>query len=216
MNQIERLKNLLAYSKQCLSNMFTRVHDGPCTPESSCDSDCQGNYWLSQHMEQVNKELSIKEIQFPRVGIASFILNDKNEILLGKRIGSHGEGHYSVPGGHLEFKESIEKCTLREIEEETGLTDLTFICDLGFCEAIHKGKEGEDRHYITIYNVYRLNSGVPELKEPSKNEGWKWYSLIDLPYPLFGGVEKKSSDLISYIKLTKFLKYFGNMEREVK
>ncbi len=202
MNQIERLKDLLRICSLDLNKGFVHVHEGFCGPESCCDADCQNNYNLGKLVDQVHKELEIKEIEFPRVGIATFILNRDNEILLGKRIGSHGEGHYSVPGGHLEFKESIKACALREIEEETGLTDLTFIGDLGFCEAIHKGKEGEDRHYITVYNVYRLNSGVPERKEPKKNEGWNWYGLDALPDPLFGGVKGKAAELkemISYL-----------------
>lgn len=37
-----------------------------------------------------------------KVGVAVMILKD-GKVLLSKRRGSHGEGEYSFPGGHLEL-----------------------------------------------------------------------------------------------------------------
>ena len=62
-----------------------------------------------------------KEKNKPRVGLGVLIFNSKNQILLGKRIGSHGESTWAPPGGHLEFGESFEACATREAFEETGL-----------------------------------------------------------------------------------------------
>ncbi len=58
---------------------------------------------------------------YPRVGIGIILFNSKNEILLGKRISSHGESTYGNPGGHLEFGETFEECIIREVLEETNL-----------------------------------------------------------------------------------------------
>jgi len=41
----------------------------------------------------------------PKVGVGVIIVKN-NKILFGKRKNAHGEGSWSFPGGHLEFKES--------------------------------------------------------------------------------------------------------------
>jgi 8-oxo-dGTP diphosphatase len=63
------------------------------------------------------------------VGFGVMILNDNNEVLLGKRHGDskkassllHGEGTWTMPGGKLHFGESFEEGAHREVLEETGI-----------------------------------------------------------------------------------------------
>lgn len=43
----------------------------------------------------------------PLIGISILIFNNRNKILLGKRINSHGESSYAPAGGHLEFGETF-------------------------------------------------------------------------------------------------------------
>jgi len=43
----------------------------------------------------------------------------EDKVLLGKRKGSHGEGYWAFPGGHIEYNETIDSCVNREIKEET-------------------------------------------------------------------------------------------------
>ena len=56
----------------------------------------------------------------PLIGISVLVMKE-GKLLLGKRKGSHGEGEYASPGGHLEHLESFATCALRETMEETGL-----------------------------------------------------------------------------------------------
>jgi len=55
-----------------------------------------------------------------KVGIGFSYLN-RGKLLMLKRQGSHGAGSWSIPGGHLEFGESFEDTTIREVFEETNL-----------------------------------------------------------------------------------------------
>lgn len=48
------------------------------------------------------------------------VVEHQGSILLIKERRSHGQG-YSLPGGHIEFLESVAEATRREVWEETGL-----------------------------------------------------------------------------------------------
>ena len=43
------------------------------------------------------------------------------KVLLSKRKGSHGEGEFAFPGGHLEYMEGFADCARREVQEEYGI-----------------------------------------------------------------------------------------------
>ena len=66
------------------------------------------------------KTKSYSTVGNPLVGIGIMILRN-NKILMLKRKGSHGSGEWNLPGGHLEFGETISNCVIREVFEETGL-----------------------------------------------------------------------------------------------
>ncbi|MBS0615753.1 MAG: NUDIX domain-containing protein [Verrucomicrobia bacterium] len=121
---------------------------------------------------------------YPRVGVAVVVIHE-GKILLGKRKGGFAPGQWSCAGGHLEFGESVEDCMRRELEEETGLRVISF--KLGpWVSTVFDA----EHHYITLYTFVHAFEGTPQLREPEKCEGWSWFSLSDLPTPLFATVQK--------------------------
>lgn len=113
-----------------------------------------------------------------KVGVGIMVVRG-NEVLLGRRKGSHGAGEYAWPGGHLEYGETIEECIAREISEETGIT-VRPVRPVSLSNVLKY-----DRHYIDIQYLVEYVEGTPETREPDKVEGWGWYSLDALPEPLF-------------------------------
>jgi len=120
------------------------------------------------------------EDKIPRVGIGVFVFKDKM-FLMGCRKGSHGEGSWSVPGGHLEFGESIEAGAAREVLEETGVT-IKDVKIAGFTNDIFTS---EGKHYITVWVTSNWNTGEPTITEPDKFLGLAWRDFETLPDDLF-------------------------------
>lgn len=116
----------------------------------------------------------------PKVGVGAIIWKDE-KVLLQKRIGAHGEGTWSFPGGHLEFGEEPEACAAREALEEAGVL-------MGECRTVcfvNDIFEEEGKHYITIYVMTEQISGEPRIMEPDKMTEIGWFDWEDLPSPLF-------------------------------
>ncbi len=119
-------------------------------------------------------------INSPKVGITVIIIKDR-QVLLGKRIGSHGANSWALPGGQLEFKESLSDCARREVFEETGLK-IKNIKETFYTNDIY---EKENKHYVTFFLISKYDSGKLEIKEPNKCLEWKWCDWNNLPKPLF-------------------------------
>ena len=56
----------------------------------------------------------------PQLAVSAVILRD-GKVLLVRRARSPGKGFYSLPGGRVEFGESLHAALHREVDEETGL-----------------------------------------------------------------------------------------------
>lgn len=121
-------------------------------------------------------------IERPKVGIGVLIKNSKNEVLIGKRKGSHAP-YYSIPGGHLELGETFEEAAIKEVLEETGLTIYApkVFCVTNNLETYRE----ENKHYISVNLFTDQFDGKLEVKEPDKCEAWAWYPLADVPTPQF-------------------------------
>ncbi|KAG2776663.1 hypothetical protein JG687_00012321 [Phytophthora cactorum] len=114
-----------------------------------------------------------------RVGVGVLLMSKKHPdcVLIGQRKGSHGEGKFALPGGHLEMYESWEQCALREVKEETDL-DLK---EAKFATVTNDPMENEGKHYITILMQAVVDDEqTVRNMEPNKCEGWSWVPWADL------------------------------------
>lgn len=131
--------------------------------------------------------ISFADKKYPRVGIGVMIKNEKGEVLLGLRKGSHGAGEWCFPGGHLEMGETIFETAQRETKEETDL-------DIQHFELISVADEmrylkSDGKHYLNIGVTGVYEGGEPQVMEPDKCDGWQWFALDKLPANLFEGTE---------------------------
>ncbi len=113
------------------------------------------------------------------VGINIFVVkNDK--LLLGKRGSVYGAGTWGLPGGHLEYGESMKKAAARELKEETGLkaNKFTFV---NIINDLHNGQ-----HYLEVgFLAEDIANNNPTLKEPENCVEWRYFDLNSLPEEIF-------------------------------
>ena len=124
-------------------------------------------------------------MEFPqqaKIGVGVAVLCPQGMVLL-RRKGSHGDGEWSFPGGHLEFGERVVDCAKREVLEELGVSLEWCYSEGVFTEDFFPGK-----HYITLY-CYGLTSETPRIMETDKASDIMFVQDFQgLPMPLFSGV----------------------------
>jgi 8-oxo-dGTP diphosphatase len=133
------------------------------------------------------------EKNYTKIGVNVFIIKD-NKLLFGKRIGKIGYGTWCLPGGHLEYGESLIGGAKRELEEETSIKadNLDLVCIVN--------DPLETTHYIHISFLAKSWCGEPKVTEPDKFAEWKWFNLNDLPENIFIGHQKIIPAFINNIK----------------
>lgn len=153
-----------------------------------CRAICMAIY---QAFKILDEKLPFEEPKFwqmkqkpetPRVGVGVILQKQGNLYLLGQRKGAHGEGQWSLPGGHMELGESFPEVCAREVQEETGIV-IQGVKKLGFTNDIF---EKDGLHYVTLFfKALWDDSQEPKLTEPDKTVEWKWFEHNDLPDNLF-------------------------------
>ncbi|OBZ14725.1 DNA mismatch repair protein MutT [Bacillus sp. FJAT-27264] len=113
----------------------------------------------------------------PRVGVGAVIRDENNRILLVLRKKPPEAGHWSLPGGKVDYMETIEHAVIREIREELGLE---IEIERLLCVTNHI-LPAEDVHYVAPTFLANIVSGDVQNQEPHALEKVQWFSMQDLP-----------------------------------
>lgn len=131
----------------------------------------------------------------PAVSVAT--LNSKNELLLLKRRDS---GNWTIPGGTMEFGESLKSCAIREVKEETGL-DIEIVDIIGTYtnpKNIVAYDDGEVRQEFTILFFGKTNNTIISMDDESLEFQWVEFKQAD-KIKLADSQRIRIQDLQSYI-----------------
>ena len=105
------------------------------------------------------------------------ILNEFNEVV----VVNQNYDSWSLPKGHVEKNETILDAAKREIYEETGLQEISYVKDLGYYERYRIGIDGKDdlteskKIYIFLFSCKKqklqpIDPLNPEAKWVSPNQ----------------------------------------------
>jgi len=103
------------------------------------------------------------------------IIPYEGKIVLIKRLNEPFRNHYALPGGIVEYGESVEEAVLREVEEETGLKG-----KIHSLVGVYSDPKRDPRgHYVSVCFVVLPIGG--ELKAGSDAKELGLFSLEKLP-----------------------------------
>jgi 8-oxo-dGTP diphosphatase len=105
----------------------------------------------------------------PQLAVSAAIFRD-DKILLVRRARSPAKGFYSLPGGRVEFGETLHAALHREVAEETALK-VEIIGLAGWREVV-PGTSGGG-HYVIMSFAARWASGEPILNDELDDFRWQ-------------------------------------------
>jgi 8-oxo-dGTP diphosphatase len=105
----------------------------------------------------------------PQLAVSAAIFR-RDKILLVRRARSPAKGYYSLPGGRVEFGETLHAALLREVREETALA-IEIIGLAGWREVLPQPLGG-DGHYLIMSFAARWAAGEPVLNDELDDARW--------------------------------------------
>jgi 8-oxo-dGTP diphosphatase len=104
----------------------------------------------------------------PQLAVSAAIFRD-DRILLVRRARSPAKGFYSLPGGRVEFGETLHAALHREVDEETALK-IDIVGLAGWREVV-PGTAGGG-HYLIMSFAARWRTGEPVLNDELDDFRW--------------------------------------------
>lgn len=112
------------------------------------------------------------------VGTGAVILNEQGEVLMSLRgpKAKSERGKWELPGGTVEFGETMAEALKREVEEELGIE----IVVGEFLNLTDQVLVEEEQHWISATYICRIMKGQPTIIEPEKCQELRWVALEDI------------------------------------
>ena len=105
----------------------------------------------------------------PQLAVSAAIFRD-DRILLVRRARPPAQGVYSLPGGRVEFGETLHAALHREVDEETALK-IDIVGLAGWREVV-PGAGGGGGHYLIMSFAARWRAGEPVLNDELDDFRW--------------------------------------------
>lgn len=134
------------------------------------------------------------------VGVGALIINHQGKFLITLRglKAKNESGKWEIPGGGVEFGETMVNAIVREMKEEHGI-------EIKVKALLHVADHiipDEKQHWISPTFICEIAKGEPVIKEPLKCAEIRWVSLVEAERLPLSIVTQKD---IEYLKKNKHL-----------
>lgn len=124
--------------------------------------------------------------QIKHIGVYGLLI-ENGKILLIKKCGGPYNGKLDLPGGTIEFNESIEDALVRELEEEVGINVLDYeLFDVVSTNVkwVHKNEDLETKHIAILYKINKykndIKSNIQITETNDDSMGAEYYDIKSL------------------------------------
>lgn len=124
--------------------------------------------------------MSVQSSQIPGVnyigvGVGALIFNSEGKFLMALRgpKAKNERGKWEIPGGAVEWGETVEEALKREIKEELDV-EIRVLKLHNVCNHI---LTSEKQHWVSPTFICEIVQGTPRIMEPEKCDELRWFTL---------------------------------------
>lgn len=144
------------------------------------------------------------------VGVGALIFNNEGKLLLSLRgpLAKNERGKWEIPGGAIEFGETLEEGLKREMKEEIGV-EIEVIKMLQVADHI---LPEEGQHWVSPTYLCKIVKGTPEIKEPGKCDRLDWFSIEEAAKLPLSKVTQQDIELLEKLRLPAIKKILHGVD----
>lgn len=145
-------------------------------------------------------------VDYIGVGAGAALINDDGKIFITQRgtKANNEKGKWEIPGGSVEFGETMEQALKREMKEEYDV-EIEIIELLGVFDHIIPE---DNQHWVSPSFICKIIKGTPSIQEPEKCAAIGWFTIEEAKkLPL--SIITKNDILILEKKFPSGLRFFS-------
>lgn len=132
-------------------------------------------------LRHLDKQACAESRHFPVATVGGLIFDDDGRVLLVRT--RKWSGLYGIPGGKIDYGETMEAAFAREAREETGLEirEIEFVMNQ---DCVEHPEFYRPRHYILVNYRARAAGSRPDVRLNHESDAWLWATpaeAMDLP-----------------------------------
>ncbi len=163
-------QDILAAKAAGVQSLAVAYGHTPAAELSASEPDMLFNSF-PELLRYLNKMAFVESRHFPVATVGGLIFDDQGKALLVRT--RKWSNLYGIPGGKIEYGESMQAAFVREIKEETGL-DIEDVRFVMIHDCIEHPEFYRPRHFLLVNYTAKVVGSQPHVKLNYESEAYLW------------------------------------------